>query len=156
MTVCEKCDKSRDLNACGNCESVFYCSVACQKSDWRHHKPLCPLAAAARQQGWTKKVISEGTGESPTSGSNVFVHYVGTLLNGTPFDSSRDRDRMFDFPLGKGRVIRGWDEGVATMKIGERSTFVLSPSYAYGERGAPPTIPPNATLVFDVELFAFE
>ncbi|XP_051953709.1 peptidyl-prolyl cis-trans isomerase FKBP4 [Xyrauchen texanus] len=106
--------------------------------------------------GVLKLVKKEGTGtELPMTGDKVFVHYVGTLLDGTPFDSSRDRGEKFSFELGKGQVIKAWDIGVATMKIGEISQLVCKPEYAYGAAGSPPKIPPNATLVFQVELFEF-
>eukprot|EP00741_Cyanophora_paradoxa_P017731 tig00000203_g17125.t1 len=100
-----------------------------------------------------KKLLSAGEGEKPVAGCKVRVHYTGTLLDGTKFDSSRDRAELFEFQLGKGRVIRGWDEGVATMQVGERATFILSPEYAYGKTGSPPKIPPDAALQFDIELF---
>ncbi|CAB1422345.1 unnamed protein product [Pleuronectes platessa] len=106
--------------------------------------------------GVLKLVKKEGTGtELPMTGDKVFVHYVGTLLDGTPFDSSRDRGEKFSFELGKGQVIKAWDISVATMKIGERSQLICKPEYAYGSAGSPPKIPPNATLVFEVELFEF-
>ncbi|CAL8376135.1 unnamed protein product [Arctogadus glacialis] len=106
--------------------------------------------------GVLKLVKAEGTGtELPMTGDKVFVHYVGTLLDGTPFDSSRDRGDKFSFELGKGQVIKAWDIGVATMKIGELSQFICKPEYAYGSAGSPPKIPPDATLVFQVELFEF-
>ncbi|XP_060530303.1 FK506-binding protein 59-like [Cylas formicarius] len=106
-----------------------------------------------RDGGVLKQIIQEGVGDVvPPPGSKVKVHYTGTLLDGTKFDSSRDRNDPFQFNLGKGSVIKAWDIGVATMKIGERAILTCSPSYAYGEAGSPPTIPPNATLKFDVEV----
>ncbi|EDQ90188.1 uncharacterized protein MONBRDRAFT_21434 [Monosiga brevicollis MX1] len=86
-------------------------------------------------------------------GSKVFVHYVGTLENGDKFDSSRDRGDLFSFELGAGRVIKGWDEGVSTMRVGEKSKFTIKSHKAYGDAGSPPKIPGGATLVFEIELF---
>jgi FKBP-type peptidyl-prolyl cis-trans isomerase len=94
----------------------------------------------------------EGTGTEATAGRTVSVHYTGRLTNGAKFDSSRDRNQPFDFPLGAGRVIRGWDEGVAGMKVGGKRKLVIPPDLGYGARGAGGVIPPNATLEFDVEL----
>jgi len=106
--------------------------------------------------GIIKTIIKEGTGwEKPEKGSDVKVHYVGTLLDGTLFDSSRTSGKEFDFVVGVGQVIKGWDKGVATMKKGEIAKFVIKPDYGYGANGAGDKIPPNATLVFEVELISF-
>jgi FKBP-type peptidyl-prolyl cis-trans isomerase len=98
------------------------------------------------------EILKEGTGPKPQPGQTVSVHYTGTLPDGKKFDSSRDRGEPISFPLGQGRVIRGWDEGIAQLKIGSRAKLTIPPQLGYGARGAGGVIPPNATLIFDVEL----
>lgn len=109
----------------------------------------------AQDGGCIKKVLVEGEGDVPMKGMSAKVHYTGKLLDGTVFDSSRDRNEHFVFNLGKGEVIKGWDEGIATMKRGEKAVLTCSPEYAYGAAGSPPKIPPNSTLEFEVEMFDF-
>jgi len=102
--------------------------------------------------GLAYKDTKVGTGPVAKAGQKATVHYTGWLPDGTKFDSSRDGGQPFGFAIGAGQVIKGWDEGVAGMKVGGRRLLVLPPDLAYGAAGSPPVIPPNATLVFDVEL----
>lgn len=115
-------------------------AVTCQKTD----------------SGLMYEVIQEGSGESPQTGQNVTVHYTGWLDDngkpGTKFDSSVDRGQPFTFIIGIGQVIKGWDEGVLSMKVGEKRRLIIPSDLGYGTRGAGGVIPPNATLIFDVEL----
>ena len=97
-----------------------------------------------------------GTGARAESGKTVSVHYTGKLLNGTKFDSSVDRGQPFDFGLGQGQVIKGWDEGIALMSIGEKGTLLIPSPLGYGARGAGGSIPPNAILLFEVELLGIK
>lgn len=107
--------------------------------------------------GVLKQIKKEGSGtKTPMIGDKVSVHYTGWLLDGTKFDSSRDRKDKFTFDLGKGQVIKAWDISVASMKVGEICQVTCKPEYAYGASGSPPKIPPNATLIFEIELFDFQ
>lgn len=139
--------------------------VACNKltappADTNTASAASPSAAAAPNaaapkllEGLQKTDVVVGTGAEAKAGDSVRVHYVGTLMDGTEFDASKKHgDTGFTFPLGAGRVIKGWDLGVAGMKVGGKRTLVIAPELGYGERGAPGAIPPNATLKFEVEL----
>jgi peptidylprolyl isomerase len=113
--------------------------------------PNSAESAVTTDSGLKYTEITEGTGATPEPGQLVTVHYTGTLKDGTKFDSSRDRGQPFKFKIGVGQVIKGWDEGVGSMKVGGRRTLEIPPELGYGSRGIGP-IPPNSTLFFDVEL----
>jgi FKBP-type peptidyl-prolyl cis-trans isomerase len=135
--------------------------VACGKADRDHAVSTGGFSAALgvdtaamtrTPSGLRYQDLARGDGREATAGKTVSVQYTGWLPNGEKFDSSRDRNEPFAFTLGAGQVIAGWDEGVAGMRVGGRRKLVIPPSLGYGTAGAPPDIPPGATLVFDVEL----
>lgn len=133
--------------------------IACTKSE-----PVAPAATAVKDaaapasamkktpSGLQYEDLVAGSGNTPSSGKQVTVHYTGWLTNGTKFDSSLDKNQPFTFTIGKGEVVPGWDEGVMTMKIGGKRKLVIPPELGYGTSGAGGIIPPNATLVFEVIL----
>jgi len=124
--------------------------------------PTAPSASAASEASAAPEPtvaideLSVGTGEAAGAGDRVQVHYVGTLADGSVFDSSRKRGQPFNFVLGGGQVIKGWDRGVLGMKVGGHRKLTIPPSLGYGPRGQPPAIPPDSTLVFDIELLAID
>jgi len=133
--------------------------------------PTKPTAPATQAQGGPPAVsgtptvtasglqiidIKVGTGASPQTGQTVEVNYTGWLADGTKFDSSLDRDQTFSFVIGTGKVIKGWDEGVASMKVGGQRRLIIPPALGYGASGYPPVIPANAQLIFDVELISIK
>lgn len=109
-------------------------------------------AATTTPSGLTYVITQHGNGRQPLAGETVIVNYTGLLGSGVKFDSSLDRGKPFEFPLGAGRVIKGWDEGIAKLHVGDQATLIIPPELGYGARGAGGVIPPNATLIFLVEL----
>lgn len=125
------------------------CTTGCERKN-----TMNPVQTSS---GLQYEIIAEGSGQTPTKGKPVTVHYTGWLQNpdgskGTKFDSSVDRGQAFSFVIGVGQVIKGWDEGVATMKVGEKRRLIIPSNLGYGAHGAGRVIPPHATLIFDVEL----
>ncbi len=117
---------------------------------------VASTVALAAIPGLEIKEVKKGKGKKAKSGQSVSVHYTGWLTDGTKFDSSLDRGQPITFQLGSGQVIKGWDEGVAGMKVGGKRSLTIAPDLAYGAAGRPPVIPPNSTLKFDVELVKIE
>ena len=116
-------------------------------------KPMTPQSnAVTTASGLTYIVTKKGEGAQLKAGDNIIVNYTGLLTDGTKFDSSLDRGEPFSFPLGAGRVIKGWDEGFQKLKVGDHATLIIPPAIAYGERGAGGVIQPGATLIFIVEV----
>ena len=127
----------------------------------RKTKPITPVGANAiamtkTPSGLIYVITRRSTGQLPRSGETVIVNYTGLLGSGVKFDSSLDRGEPFKFKLGAGRVIKGWDEGIAKLRVGEQATLIIPPQLGYGARGAGGVIPPDATLIFIVELIGLE
>lgn len=116
----------------------------------------CGRNTFVTKSGVSVEILKEGTGAQPKQGQVVTVHYTGWLTDSTKFDSSVDRGQPFTFQLGVGQVIQGWDDGVATMKVGGKSKLTIPPELGYGRQGAGGVIPPNATLIFEVELLGIK
>lgn len=150
---------------------VAYAVTACAKKEEQTQSaapapavaasPVAGSPAAASNvvttaDGLKYEVLRQGNGPAAKAGQTVAVHYTGWLTDGTKFDSSVDRGQPFDFQLGAGQVIKGWDEGVAGMKVGEKRKLTIPSSLGYGDRGAGGKIPPGATLIFDVELLGIQ
>ena len=123
----------------------------------RKTKPVTPVSAMTKTPSGLIYVITRrSTGQAPRSGDTVVVNYTGLLGSGVKFDSSLDRGEPFKFKLGAGRVIKGWDEGIAKLRVGEQATLIIPPQLGYGAKGAGGVIPPDATLIFIVELIGVE
>ena len=116
----------------------------------------CGRKSFVTKSGVKVEVLAEGKGSSPKEGQIVTVHYTGWLTDSTKFDSSFDRKQPFTYQFGVGQVIQGWDDGVATMKVGGKSKFIIPSELGYGQQGIGGIIPPNATLVFEVELLGIK
>jgi FKBP-type peptidyl-prolyl cis-trans isomerase len=138
----------------GNADAIAVTNIS-------QHQPIQNTIAVAINKatkaittpsGLKYTILKAGKGATPKPGQEVFVHYTGTLTNGKKFDSSRDRGQPFSFKVGAGQVIPGWDEALSTMKVGEQRKLTIPPKLGYGAAGAGKVIPPNATLIFDVEL----
>jgi hypothetical protein len=130
--------------------SIYTFEVEAQTK--RRRTPRSPSAAITTPSGLTYLITKKGTGPQLKAGDTVILNYTGTLMNGVKFDSSHDRNEPFSFKLGAGRVIKGWDEGVAKLHVGDHAILVIPGKLAYGPRGVPNAIPPDATLIFIIEV----
>jgi len=139
------------LTSCGQAKDT-------EKNNMHNQTRNSKVTRQTTASGLQYEIIKEGTGATPSKGKVVTVHYTGWLDNngqpGAKFDSSVDRGKPFQFVIGQGQVIKGWDEGVLTMKVGEKRRLIIPAVLGYGARGASGVIPPNATLIFDVELIS--
>lgn len=140
------------LAACGGTETQTSQQKPQENTAMTSNTQVDTTGTTATPSGLKIKELQPGTGASPQNGQKVTVHYTGWLTDGTKFDSSVDRNQPFEFTLGAHEVIQGWDEGVASMKIGGKRRLVIPPNLAYGSRAVGGVIPANSTLVFDVEL----
>lgn len=129
--------------------SIYTFEVSAQT---RRRAPRSPCAAITTPSGLTYLITKKGTGPQLKAGDTVVINYTGTLTNGTTFDSSYERNQPLEFKLGTGRVIKGWDEGVAKLRVGDQAILVIPGKLAYGPNGVPNVIPPDATLIFIIEV----
>ena len=155
VTIIRNGNKAESFNA----SVIFNGKIEQLKKDQEEKEKLLSEKIKEHTKGATKTssglqyvILEEGNGEKPHKGDNVSLHYSGFLVDGTMFDSSYGRNEPFEFPLGAGRVIKGWDEGVALLSVGTKAKFIIPSHLGYGSRGAGGLIPPNATLIFEVEL----
>ena len=132
------------------CLFSIYTFVSAAQS--KRRAPRRSSAAITTPSGLTYLITKKGTGRQLKAGDTVILNYTGTLTNGMKFDSSHDRDRPLEFKLGAGRVIKGWDEGVAKLRVGDHAVLVIPGKLAYGPKGVPNVIPPDATLIFIIEV----
>ncbi len=135
---------------------LFNCVIETDAQAKRRRVPRPPrtpaAAAITTPSGLTYLITKKGTGRQPQTGDTVVVHYTGMLTNGVTFDTSRERNEPFEFKLGEGRVIKGYDEGFSKLRVGDHAILVIPANLAYGSRGAGDVIPPDSTLIFVVEL----
>lgn len=131
---------------------LFNCIIAVDAQTRRRRTPRGPAPAITTPSGLTYLITKKGMGRQPKNGETVVVHYTGMLTNGLKFDSSHDRNEPFEFKLGVGQVIKGWDEGFSKLSVGDHAVLVIPSALGYGSRGAGGVIPPDAKLIFVVEL----